>query len=207
MNNPAIVQSLLQGPTPQAWVEQAVQHQDVLLVDQANCEKKAASSAIAMMYRNEHDPRYLNQLSRLAREELRHFEIVTTTMRKCGFLYSRLGPSRYAKALHQWVRTSGQVDRFVDQVLVAAMIEARSCERIGALVPALTGLVNELYVRLHESEGRHFHVYFELALTQADETHVLQRLDSLRELELTLIASDDPEFRFHSGIPISVNND
>ena len=201
MNNPAVVQSLLRGPTPKAWVEHAVLHQDVLLVDQANCEKKAASSAIAMMYRNEHDPRYLNQLSRLAREELRHFEIVTTTMRKCDFPYRRLGPSRYAKGLHQWVRTTGQVERFVDQVLVAAMIEARSCERIGALVPALNGLVKELYVRLHESEGRHFGVYLELASTQTDETHILQRLDSLCELELALIESEDPDFRFHSGVP------
>lgn len=201
MNNPAIVQSLLQGPTPRAWVEHASRHQDVLLVDQANCEKKAASSAIAMMYRNEHEPTYLNRLSRLAREELRHFEIVTATMRKCDVAYQRLGPSRYAKGLHQWVRTTTQAERFVDQVLVAAMIEARSCERIGALVPTLDGVVKDLYVRLHESEGRHFYVYLELATSQIDLEQVLWRLESLRELEISLIERDDPIFRFHSGVP------
>ncbi|MCY4656174.1 MAG: tRNA-(ms[2]io[6]A)-hydroxylase [Gammaproteobacteria bacterium] len=203
--SPSIVQSILRGATPNAWVEYAVSHLDILLVDQANCEKKAASSAISLLYRNEHDPRYLRQLSRLAREELKHFELVVKALNEFGIEYQRLGPSRYAKNLHKWIRPSPANHRFLDQLLVAAMIEARSCERIGVLIPHFNGKLLKLYEQLHESEGRHFEIYLEFAAEVCGERELERRLAELREYEALQINSSDSEFRFHSGIPVFVD--
>ena len=201
MRNPAIVQSFIKRPTPQRWIEYALNHLDVLLVDQANCEKKAASSAISLMYRVEDHVDFLHRLSRLAREELRHFELVIDVIEANGSGYFKLGPSRYAKHLHAWVRADDSAKRLVDQLVVAAMIEARSCERIGTLIPHLKGSVRDLYTRLHESEGRHFEIYLEFAARQSGLDHVLERLDSLRHLDDDLIYGSDEDFRFHSGVP------
>ena len=201
MDSAAILQSLLLNETPPEWLNYASQNLDLLLIDQANCEKKAASSAISLLYRNEHDRSYVKQLSRLAREELRHFELVVDQLHRQNVTYARLGPSRYAKQLHGWIRTNNANDRFVDQLLVAAMIEARSCERIEKLLGILDQELEDLYLRLHESEGRHFMVYVEFALKQTTRDVVLERLASLRSSEAELISRPDPDFRFHSGIP------
>ena len=201
IDNPAIVQSLLLTPTPIAWVQYAVEHLDILLVDQVNCEKKAASAAVSLLFRNNLEHHQLDQLSRLAREELRHFEMVIKTMQTCGVVYRPLSASRYAKHLHNWIRHEGSNERLLDQLIVAAMIEARSCERIGALLPALSGPISDLYKRLHESEGRHFEVYMEFASSHAGISATLERFESIRTMESQLVQNEDSEFRFHSGLP------
>ena len=198
---PAIVQSLLQGGTSQRWIDVALQNLPTLLVDQANCEKKAASTAISLLYRNERDTSMMRKLSHLAREELRHFELVVKELDRRGLEYAPLGPSRYAKRLHSWLRTDSIAMRQFDQLLVAAMIEARSCERIFALLSCLPQDLQKLYVRLYESESRHFFVYYNLAEKLAPDEFTEARLFDLRSIEWESINSPDPDMRFHSGIP------
>ena len=187
-------------PTPRAWVVWALQNQDVLLVDHANCEKKAASTALNLMYRyvDHHD--LLNKLSRLAREELRHFEQVIAIMQRRGVAYPQLSAARYAGALRKEVRAE-EPGRLVETLLVGAIIEARSCERFAALAPELDEELQAFYLSLLKSESRHFRDYLKLAETVTSRAEVDTRLAALLQCEQELIESPDDEFRFHSGVP------
>ena len=186
--------------TPPAWIEWAREHQDILLVDHANCEKKAASTALNLMYRYVEHPALLDRLSRLAREELRHFEQVIAIMRRRGVDYPQLSAARYAGELRGAVRKH-EPGRLVDTLLVGAIIEARSCERFAALVPVLDAELATFYGSLLRSESRHFTDYLRLAEQLGSKEEVARRLPVLLERERVLIESPDSDFRFHSGVP------
>lgn len=196
----AAIQSFLGCPTPRAWVESALRAPDILLIDHANCEKKAASTALNLMYRYVDHFELLDKLSRLAREELRHFEQVIAIMRSRGVVYRQLSASRYAGALRQQVR-SQEPGRLVDTLLVGAIIEARSCERFAALAPELDDELGGFYRSLLKSESRHFMDYLQLAQELGSEEEVARRLPVLLACERGLIEEPDVEFRFHSGVP------
>jgi tRNA-(ms[2]io[6]A)-hydroxylase len=194
------IQEFLACPTPAAWVEWALQHPDILLVDHANCEKKAASTALNLMYRYVEYPRLLQKMSRLAREELRHFEQVIAIMQARGVPYIQLSAARYAGELRHCVR-SHEPARLVDTLLVGAVIEARSCERFSVLAPRLDTELGDFYRSLLKSESRHFTDYLKLAQAHAGEGEIQQRLELILEQEARLIETPDSEFRFHSGVP------
>lgn len=196
----APVRAFLPCATPAAWVEWALEHPELLLVDHANCEKKAASTALNLMYRYVDQPRLLHKLSRLAREELRHFEQVFALMQKRGVAYPQLKASRYAGELRRLVR-SNEPGRLVDTLLVGALIEARSCERFAALIPVLDLELADFYASLLKSEARHFEDYLGLAAGLAPAAEIAERLAVLGACEAGLVESADSEFRFHSGVP------
>ena len=186
--------------TPDAWLAWALENPHLMLVDHANCEKKAASTALNLMYRHVDQHELLHKLSRLAREELRHFEQVITIMRKRGLDYPQLSASRYAGGLREHVRTA-EPGRLVDTLLVGAIIEARSCERFARLAPVLDEELQAFYSSLLKSEARHFRDYLKLARANAGEGEVEQRLEELMPVERELILGEDTTFRFHSGVP------
>jgi tRNA-(ms[2]io[6]A)-hydroxylase len=186
--------------TPQTWIDSALANQDLLLIDHAHCEKKAASTALSLMYRYVDNTELLNKMSRLAREELRHFEQVLAIMKKRGVTYTHLSPARYAAGLREAVRTEDP-GRLVDVLIVGAIIEARSCERFAALAPSLDEKLAEFYNSLLKSEARHYQDYLKLA-EQANGGPVDDRVAEFLAIEQTLIESPDSEFRFHSG-PVS----
>lgn len=194
------IRAFLLCATPQAWVDWALANPDILLVDHANCEKKAASTALNLMYRYVGHHRLLTRLSRLAREELRHFEQVIALMKARGVDYPQLSAARYAGQLRQGVR-SHEPARLIDTLLVGAIIEARSCERFAALVPVLDEELAAFYASLLKSESRHFMDYLKLAEELGSKEEVARRLPVLLQAERELIESTDTEFRFHSGIP------
>jgi tRNA-(ms[2]io[6]A)-hydroxylase len=196
----AAIQSFLPCPTPSAWVEWALRNPDTLLIDHANCEKKAASTALNLMYRYVDHYKLLQKLSRLAREELRHFEQVIAIMRVRSVDYCQLSASRYAGALREQVRTH-EPARLVDTLLVGAIIEARSCERFAVLAPELDPELGDFYRSLLKSEARHFTDYLKLAEEISSKQEVVTRLPKLLEWERALIEAPDTEFRFHSGVP------
>jgi tRNA 2-(methylsulfanyl)-N6-isopentenyladenosine37 hydroxylase len=187
-------------PTPRAWVEWALQHPDILLIDHANCEKKAAGTALNLMYRYVDNHQLLNKLSRLAREELRHFEQVIAIMKKRGVDYPQITAARYAGSLRKQVR-GNEPGRLVDTLLVGAIIEARSCERFACIAPELDEELAEFYTSLLKSESRHFTDYLKLAREASSAEEVAERLAVLLECERELVESPDTEFRFHSGVP------
>lgn len=183
--------------TPEQWIENALANQDVMLIDHAHCEKKAASTALSLMYRYVDNTDLLNKMSRLAREELRHFEQVLAIMKKRGVVYSHLSPARYAAGLREAVRKDDP-GRLVDVLIVGAIIEARSCERFAALAPHLDDKLAEFYNSLLKSEARHYQDYLELA-KQANGGPVQERVAAFMAIEQKLIEEPDSEFRFHSG--------
>lgn len=185
--------------TPQAWLDWAMDNQELLLIDHANCEKKAASNAMTLMYRYVSHPDLLTKMSQLAREELLHFEQVVGIMAERGITYQRIGPARYAGALREHMRTCRD-GALIDGLIVGAVVEARSCERFAALVPLLDEQLAKFYRSLLRSEARHFRDYLTLAQQYASE-EISERVQFFLSLEKTLIESEDSEFRFHSGVP------
>ena len=186
--------------TPRAWVDWALENPVILLVDHANCEKKAAATAINLTYRYVEHYKLLTKLSRLAREELRHFEQVIAIMKARDISYPQLSASRYAGELRKGAR-SHEPARLVDTLLIGAIIEARSCERFAALVPVLDDDLAQFYASLLKSESRHFTDYLKLAEELGSAQEVASRLPALLARERELIESPDTEFRFHSGVP------
>jgi tRNA-(ms[2]io[6]A)-hydroxylase len=193
----AAVREFLHCPTPDAWYEQAPTRLDLLLVDHANCEKKAAGNALSMLYRYVDRPELLQRLSRLAREELRHFEQVQALMGDLGIPGITLTASRYAAGLRTLVSHS-EPERLVDSLVVSAVVEARSCERFAGLVTVLPEAVAQLYRGLLASEARHFRGYLQLA-RQYGAARVEAVLPAVLARDAELATAPDSEFRFHSG--------
>jgi tRNA-(ms[2]io[6]A)-hydroxylase len=198
----SFIHTLLLAPTPQGWIERARRSLGVLLVDHANCEKKAASTALALMFAYAEDLELADLMSRLAREELRHYEQVAQLLRKLEIEPKRLAPGRYAERLRRLVARR-EPEREVDLMICGAFIEARSCERFAALSPVLGGAAGAMFESLHEAEARHFELYLGLARRRADMAAIDAdaRIAAFAELEAELIVSRDAVFRFHSGVP------
>jgi tRNA 2-(methylsulfanyl)-N6-isopentenyladenosine37 hydroxylase len=194
------VLSFLPCRTPDGWVRAAIADQRTMLIDHANCEKKAAATALSLMHRYTDNFILLNKMSRLAREELRHFEQVLKIMAQRGVVYEPISASRYAAGLRDEVRRK-EPGKLMDTLLVGALIEARSCERFAALIPHLDDVLADFYTSLLKSEARHFHDYLKLAEQTGSSEEVAERLSSLKAREKELVESTDGEFRFHSGPP------
>ncbi len=192
------IESFLLCGTPQAWIEQALQHPEELLIDHANCEKKAAGTAVTLMFRYAEKEELQQKMSRLAREELRHFEQVTAIMKKRGIKYRQLCASEYAKRLHQHIRPQ-EPGRLIDTLIIGAFIEARSCERFYRILPFLDAELEKFYRSLLKTEARHFQDYLKLA-EQYSKEPIVERVAFFAEQERQAIHADDKVFRFHSGV-------
>ena len=189
---------ILRARTDDAWFELAVQRTDELLLDHANCEKKAASTALALMFAYPEDYELAGRMSRLAREELRHFELVQQQLVAVGVPFRRLSPSRYAEGLRRRLRRD-EAGRRVDLLLCGALIEARSHERFMGLIARLPAPLADFYASLAAAESRHAGLYQRLAARGGVAIEV--RLGELAAVEAELATAPDPQFRFHSGTP------
>jgi tRNA-(ms[2]io[6]A)-hydroxylase len=190
----------LQAETPTRWFEVACERWQELLLDHANCEKKAASTALSLMFSYAEDMSLADKLSRLAREELRHFEQVQKLMRELQVPFKRMSPSRYAEGLRKTVRGK-EPARLLDYMLCGALIEARSCERFVGLAPRLAPQMGRFYAGLAQSEARHHELYLRMAEHRAGDMDWRGRLREIAAVEAELATSKDPQFRFHSGEP------
>lgn len=211
------VQNFLLTPTPDAWLDWSASHLPELLIDHANCEKKAASNALSLMYRYVDAPALLQRMSRLAREELRHFEQVLDLMDTLGVVYRQLSSGTYAQRLHKEI-CKQEPQRLVDHLVCGAVVEARSCERFARLIDVVPAPAADLYRRLLASEARHFQDYLGLArdlararydwpedaLAEAEsavDALVDARIAVFLALDAEQVNSTSVEFRFHSGVP------
>jgi tRNA-(ms[2]io[6]A)-hydroxylase len=192
---------VLAAPTTREWVDAACERWRELLVDHANCEKKAASSAVALIFAYPEDGELALALSRLAREELRHFEQVAQLMRRLSVPFERQRPGRYAAGLRAALRSHEPL-RKLDLMLSSALIEARSCERFELLAPRLPEPLGSFYGGLCRAEARHFELYLRLARRAApDVERCERRLRELAQVEGRLVTAADAQLRFHSGPP------
>ncbi|WP_163068326.1 tRNA-(ms[2]io[6]A)-hydroxylase [Acinetobacter baumannii] len=193
--------------TPKEWLDEAVNNLDILMQDHANCEKKAAGTAMNLMFRYSFFTDLQVKLAQLVREEMLHYEQVLEFMTKRGQEWKGLSAGRYAGGLRKEIRTY-EPEALIDVLVIGAFVEARSCERFYALSPRVDDELGRYYRYLLKSESRHFEDYLALALDVAKtakmkdpEEDIQQRIEHIREVEKNLILTPDDTFRFHSGIP------
>lgn len=188
----------LASRTSEDWIEQATRHIDLVLLDHANCEKKAAGNALSLLFRYPANGRLVETLSPLAREELQHFERVHRHLQRLGIPIKPLSAAPYAARLNQHLRRS-EPEHLLDTLLVAAIIEARSHERLGLLgIHAPDPELRQFYLWLAAAEERHWQLYLDLALDQFPADQVQERLDTLLQVEAEILSSLHPEPRVHS---------
>ena len=199
---PQAIDDFLDTATPDAWLDEACDRLPEMLLDHANCELKAASTALGFLYRYPEREALAQRMSKLAREELRHFEQVRSIMSDMDIPFERLSASRYAGRLRESVRPE-EPWKLLDLLLIGALIEARSCERFARVAPRLPDRLNRFYSGLLASEARHFEHYIAFAKSECgvSDDEIETRLEELKAIEAALIADPDPEFRFHSGVP------
>ena len=191
----------LASSTDPTWAAHARDHLEHVLVDHAHCEKKAASTAISLIFRYPERAALMVPLARLAREELAHFEEVIAALRARGLEYRRLTPSPYAARLMSAVRAH-EPARLLDTLLCCALIEARSCERMRLLADALDDpALVKLYRGLLACEARHFDAYLDLAraLELVPEPQLLARLHELAAHEAAVLREPPGDVRLHSA--------
>jgi len=187
---------LLLVETPFSWILKALDNIEILLLDHAHCEKKAATTALSLI--NRYPERNLsNKLSTLAREELTHFEKVCKFLKKKKFRYRNLKAGSYAHTLYGSIHPLEPI-KFKDSLLVCALIESRSSERFLALSSHLSSDLNSFYLKLYESEVRHCNLYIDLYQSFFGESWKKDIL-KFSEIEASLIVQPDSLFRFHSG--------
>ena len=192
---------ILSCHTPDSWVVCALENIDVLLNDHAICEKKAALAAISLLSGYPYYKDILDNMSKLAREELMHFDMVIKVMKKMDIPYKSLKPSNYATILHKHV-AKHDPNRLLDLLMVAAFIEARSYERFITLIPRLPVSLSKFYQKFAYAEYRHYQLYITIASGIFLKEKVNQAILFWQKIEQQAICSHDSTFRFHSGIPL-----
>lgn len=192
--------NFLRIKTPELWLNYASQHIPLLLIDHAHCERKAAATAINFISKYPEKSELVSVMSPLAREELLHFEKVLNLMHRKGISFGPLQPSEYATSLHKHITKKDGIERLCDQLIIGAIIEARSCERFNAIIPYIEDQeLAKFYSTLIKSEARHFEDYLRLATLYGGTIEA--RLNRFLTIENEFILSSDTVFRFHSGIP------
>lgn len=193
----------LASRTETAWSAHALAHLDEILLDHAHCERKAAGAALTLLFQYPDRAGLQAPLAALAREELGHFEAVLALLVQRGLAFRRQRASPYAGRLRSAVGAR-EPARLVDTLLCAALIEARSCERLGLLAEAIAdSALAGFYRSLHAAEARHHALYVELACQAAPRGAVATRLAELAAHEARVLAELPPLPRLHGGAPAS----
>lgn len=188
----------LKSESSQRWLDQVEKHTDLVLIDHAHCEKKAAGTALNLIFAYVEDEELCREMTSIVNEELEHFHMVLELLKRRCIKFRRLKPSNYGNQLHELIRNQ-EPQRAVDRLLIAGLIEARSCERFGLLRKHLPDAeLRDFYDSLFESEARHHAVYVRLAKHYAPESEVMARLDELAAAEAAIIAAGDENARVHS---------
>ena len=188
----------LQSASDARWLAQVDAHLEDVLVDHAHCEKKAAGVAMNLLFSYVDHVPLARAMTEIVNEELAHFQLVLDLLERRGIRFCKLSPSSYGQRLHACVRRE-EPAKAVDRLLVAGLIEARSCERFALLSDHVADPeLRDFYGSLFESEARHHAAYIRLACDLAPEDIVRERLHWMATEEAAIIAQGDPVARMHS---------
>lgn len=188
----------LQSQTTARWLAQVDSNLEAILIDHAHCEKKAAGTALNLIFAYVENIDLCREMATIVNEELEHFQFVLDLLARRGIRFRRLTPSSYGRELNNLVRKQ-EPQKAVDRLLVAGLIEARSCERFHMLAEHVRDVeLAEFYRSLFESEARHHTTYTRLAKDFAPEETVMSRLDELAAAEAAIIERGEELPRMHS---------
>ncbi len=188
----------LKSTTDSKWLAQVDSDLPSVLIDHAHCEKKAAGTALNLIFAYVENESLCREMTLIVNEELEHFGMVLDLLKARDIRFRRLKPSSYGRRLNDLVRQS-EPERAVDRLLVAGLIEARSCERFQALAEHVDDEeLATFYHSLFESEARHHATYTRLAKEFASEANVMQRLKELAVAEAEILATSEDPPRMHS---------
>ena len=190
LENPTARVKWLAAPSSASWLEQANARPDLVLIDHAHCERKAAGVALQLMFRYPSDEGLAGLLSPLAREELEHFELVLQLLQRRGIPLRPLPAPGYGATLTAAVR-KGELERRLDSFLVAGLIEARSHERMALLAAHSPDQeLRALYGELLASEARHFGLYWCLCEERFGREATVERLEALAAVEVQALSGE-----------------
>ena len=188
----------LKTDSSERWLIQVRENLPEILIDHAHCEKKAAGCAMNLIFAYVENYELCQEMVEIVNEELEHFQRVLDLLSRRGIKFKRQIPSTYGRRLNDLVRKD-EPAKAIDRLLVAGLIEARSCERFDLLRKHVDdGELSDFYHELFESEARHYTSYVRLAKMYGNEQVVMDRLNELADLEAEIIASGDPMPRMHS---------
>lgn len=188
----------LHSTSSDRWLTQVERSLSDVLIDHAHCEQKAASTAMNLMFEYVECQELCEEMTEIISEELEHFHMVLALLKRRGIRFRKLKPGTYGRKLKELVRRD-EPNRAVDRLLVAGLIEARSCERFVLLRDNLDDPeLCEFYGSLYESEARHHATYVNLARQFAQADTVAVRLDELAALEAQIVAAGCELPRIHS---------
>ncbi|MCO5240844.1 MAG: tRNA-(ms[2]io[6]A)-hydroxylase [Chitinophagaceae bacterium] len=183
----------LQLPTDPRWVDLAGLSMEAILTDHAYCEQKAATSCISLIQRYADKEKLVTELAPIVTEEWGHFRLVLAELQKRGLHLGKQRKDIYVNKLLEFQRKGGSVeDRFLDQLLTMALIEARSCERFKRLSEGLDdAYLRKFYRRFMESEAGHYTLFIDLAETYIDKEKVRTRWAAWLEYEAGVMQSTE----------------
>jgi tRNA-(ms[2]io[6]A)-hydroxylase len=184
----------LRVPSQQSWIDAACADLDRVLLDHAHCEKKAAVNAMSLISRYPDRERLVTEMIALAKEELEHFDQVYAIIRSRGIELERDPGDPYVQALHKLMRPN-EPERMLDLLMVAALVEARSCERFSMLSKHVPDeQMRVFYHSLLASEAGHYRMFYDIACEYFPEGEVRARLNELAagEAEIVLRLASEP---------------
>lgn len=188
----------LQSATTERWLAQVDASLDEVLIDHAHCEKKAAGTALNLIFAYVEDTELCREMTEIVNEELEHFHMVLELLDERGVRFRRIKPSSYGRKLNDLVRRQ-EPQRAIDRLLVAGLIEARSCERFQVLADHVDDQrLADFYRGLFESEARHHSTYTRLARHYGSEAEVRNRLAELAAAEASIVEEGESLPRMHS---------
>ena len=188
----------LQSVSSERWLTQVQENLNDVLVDHAHCEQKAASTAMNLMFEYVEHREICEAMTEIVSEELEHFQLVLRLLDRRGVRFYKSKPGPYGRRLKELVRRQ-EPHKAVDRLLIAGLIEARSCERFVLLRDNLSDVeLSDFYGSLYESEARHHAAYVRLAKIFASDADVIARLDELAEQEAAILSDGCELARIHS---------
>ena len=188
----------LKTATDPGWFARIADDLDIILLDHTHLEKRAGSTAMSMIFRYADKPALARGLAEVVQEEMEHFVRMVDVLEERGVAMRRLHPSTYASSLAAHARKHDP-DALLDKLLVASLIEARSCERFQILAQQLPDpKLATLYDDLYRDEARHHTLYAGLAREIFGDEVTHDRLDVLATAEVQALKEATGEPRLHS---------
>lgn len=186
----------LKLPTDPRWVNIVEKNIEEILTDHAYCEQKAASNAISVIVKYSHYPDLVQAMTAIAQEEMEHFGMVHEKILERGLKLGFERKDPYVNDLAKFLKSKNSggplekqsLNRFVNQMMFAAMIEARSCERFRILSEEINDAdLREFYRSLMESEARHYTTFLNFARKYGEGIDVEKRWQEFLHFEATLM--------------------